>query len=349
MNPFMSCGARLPVYALFAAAFFPAHGQDLVFGLYLVGIAVAVITGLIMKRTLLGGESTGFMMELPPYHLPTAKGIGLRTWDRVKLFIREAGRVIVIMVVILNALNSVGTDGSFGNEDTEHSVLSASAKLVTPVFSPMGIHEDNWPATVGIFTGVMAKEAVVGSLNSIYSSLAEENSGQAPADAAFDLWEALRAAGATVPANLAAVMDRVLDPLGLDVGDLSDTRAAAVQQGVSAGLFGAMASRFDGQVGAFAYLLFILLYFPCVATIGAIVREAGGAWAAFVATWTTGIAYTTATLFYQITTYDRHPSTSIAWIVGLSLVLATAIVGLRIWAGRGRLRSAHLTTAEAEL
>ena len=117
MNPFMSCGARLPVYALFAAAFFPANGQNLVFGLYLIGIMVAILTGLIMKRTLLPGESAGFMMELPPYHMPTVKGIFLRTWDRVKLFIKEAGKIIIIMVLALNVLNSIGTDGSFGNED----------------------------------------------------------------------------------------------------------------------------------------------------------------------------------------------------------------------------------------
>jgi ferrous iron transport protein B len=99
MNPFMSCGARLPVYVLFAAAFFPHSGQNVVFALYLTGIAVALLTGLVMKRTLLAGDSTGFVMELPPYHLPTLRGVLLRTWDRVKLFLREAGRVIVVMVL----------------------------------------------------------------------------------------------------------------------------------------------------------------------------------------------------------------------------------------------------------
>ena len=343
MNPFMSCGARLPVYALFAAAFFPRHGQDLVFGLYLIGIAVAILTGLIMKRTLLSGESTGFMMELPPYHLPTAKGIALRTWDRVKLFIREAGRVIVLMVLVLNVLNSVGIDGSFGNEDSERSLLSALGKAVTPVFSPMGIHEENWPATVGIFTGVLAKEAVVGTLNAIYTSLAAP-SGTEPE--VFHLWPALQAAAATVPANLAEVRDRLLDPLGLQVGDLSDAKSVAATQGVDVGLFGAMASRFDGQVGAFAYLLFVLLYFPCAATIGVIVREAGAPWAAFVALWTTGVAYTTATLFYQIATFDRSPLVASVWVAALGTLLAGAILSLRLWAERGRISA--LQTVEVK-
>jgi len=97
-------------------------------------------------------------------------------------------------------------------------------------------------------------------------------------------------AAATVPANLAAVSSRLLDPLGLDIGSDSDSKAASAVKQVNAGLFGAMASRFDGQIGAFAYLLFVLLYFPCAATIGAIVREAGAPWAAFVAAWTTGVA-----------------------------------------------------------
>jgi len=335
MNPFMSCGARLPVYALFAAAFFPNNGQNLVFGLYLIGILAAIGTGLIMKRTLLPGQSTGFMMELPPYHLPSMKGVLLRTWDRVKLFLKDAGKVIVVMVVILNVLNSIGRDGSFGNEDTDQSILSAVAQTVTPVFGPMGISEDNWPATVGIFTGVMAKEVVVGALDALYSSLGDDATASPDeSPAAFDLWNALQAAAATIPANLAAVGEALLDPLGLDMDYARSTEAAAEALAVDTGVFGAMHQRFDGKIGAFAYLLFILMYFPCAATIGAIVREAGTAWAIFVASWTTGVAYTTATLFYQIATFGRHPASSTGWIVGLSLVAVVAIVGLRKWAGR---------------
>ncbi|MBL3590375.1 MAG: Fe(2+) transporter permease subunit FeoB [gamma proteobacterium endosymbiont of Lamellibrachia anaximandri] len=333
MNPFMSCGARLPVYALFAAAFFPTNGQNLVFGLYMIGITVAILTGMIMKRTLLSGESTGFMMELPPYHMPTAKGVALRTWDRVRLFIKEAGRVIILMVLAINVLNSIGTDGSFGNEDSEKSVLSAASKTLTPLFAPLGIKEDNWPATVGIFTGVLAKEAVVGTLNSIYTGLAAAESGVTE-DAPFDFWQALIEAAATVPENLVGVKDLVGDPLALNVGDVSSAEAAAEAQAVDVGIFGAMAARFDGQAGAFAYLLFILLYFPCVATIGAIKREAGGAWAAFVAAWTTGVAFMASSIFYQAATYSRHPESAMAWIVGLLTLLVMVVIGLRFWSQR---------------
>ncbi|MCW8890727.1 MAG: Fe(2+) transporter permease subunit FeoB, partial [Sedimenticola sp.] len=334
MNPFMSCGARLPVYALFAAAFFPSNGQNLVFLLYLVGILVAVLTGMIMRRTLLSGESTGFMMELPPYHLPTLKGVMLRTWDRVKLFIRDAGKVIVLMVLALNILNAIDTEGNFGNEDSNQSILSAMGKSLTPAFTPMGIQEENWPATVGIFTGILAKEAVVGTLDSIYTQLAIQDAGITEDESTFNLWDRLAEAAATVPANLAAVRDNILDPLGLDLGDISSLETAAESQEVSTDVFGAMAARFDGQAGAFAYLLFILLYFPCVATIGAIVREAGGAWAGFVALWTTGVAYTASTLYYQMATFSQHSSSSLAWIIGLLMGMVAVFMLLRKWGSR---------------
>ena len=345
MNPFMSCGARLPVYALFAAAFFPNSGQNIVFALYLTGIAVAILTGLLMKRTLLPGKSSGFMMELPPYHLPTLKGISLRAWDRVRLFVKEAGQVIILMVLALNLLNSIGTDGSFGNEDSEKSVLSAASRVMTPAFAPMGIQEDNWPAVVGVFSGILAKEVVVGTLDNLYSSLAADAaSGEA---LEFDFWQQVKQAAATVPENLSAISDALLDPIGLDIGDVSDVAAAADQQDVNQGVFGAMHSRFDGRAGAFAYLLFVLLYFPCVATIGAIKREAGRPWAIFVATWTTTVAYITAVSFYQIATYAEHPTESVAWLLGLWGSFALLIFLLRRWGQRERGRSAQPLRAQA--
>ncbi len=344
MNPFMSCGARLPVYALFAAAFFPTSGQNVVFALYLTGIAVAILTGLLMKRTLLPGSSSGFMMELPPYHLPTIKGILLRAWDRVRLFLKEAGQVIILMVLALNLLNSIGTDGSFGNQDSEKSVLSAASRAVIPVFAPLGIREDNWPAVVGIFSGILAKEVVVGTLDNLYSGLAADTEVEQAADP--NVWEQLAAAAASVPANLTAVTEKLADPLGLEIGDVSDTRAAAAEQGVNEGVFGAMVSRFDGQAGAFAYLLFVLLYFPCVATIGAIRREAGRPWAAFVATWTTLVAYITASSFYQVATYGVHPASSATWLMILWGAFALLIITLRRWAQHSREPATPVTQVE---
>ncbi|MEW8242000.1 MAG: Fe(2+) transporter permease subunit FeoB [Candidatus Thiodiazotropha sp.] len=336
MNPFMSCGARLPVYVLFAAAFFPANGQNLVFTLYLIGITVAIFTGLIMKKTLLSGESSGFMMELPHYHMPTLRGVMLRTWDRVKLFIKEAGKVIVLMVLVINTLNSIGTDGSFGNEDTEHSVLSSISKAITPLLAPMGIDEDNWPATVGVFTGILAKETVVGTLDALYTHLANEEAGISAGDQPFDFWPSISAALATLPENLLGVKDLLTDPLAMDVGDISSAAAAAEAQEVNVGVFGAMAARFDGRAGAFAYLLFILLYSPCVATIGAIRREAGPRWAGFVVAWSTGIAFIAASLFYQSATYADHPQSALGWIISLTLLLLAIVGALRYWSQRSQ-------------
>lgn len=339
MNPFMSCGARLPVYALFAAAFFPVGGQNLVFGLYLLGIIVAVLTGLIMRHTLFKGESAPFIMELPTYHMPTLNGVFIRTWDRLKSFLFNAGKVIVPMVLVLNFLNAWGTDGSFGQENSDKSVLSEIGRSLTPAFKPMGIDNDNWPATVGIFTGILAKEAVVGTLDALYSQLGASEQG-ATDKAEFDLKESLVSACLTVPENLKAVADNLLDPLGLNIGKVSDIDSAASEQKVNTGTYAAMQNSFDGQSGAFAYLLFILLYAPCVAATAAIYRETSLGWTVFVVLWTTGMAYMTATVFYQAMTYSRHPEYSLAWMAGLILTFGSVLFGLWLF---GRNSGARIT------
>lgn len=337
MAPFMSCGARLPVYVLFAAAFFPQGAQNVVFGLYLIGIAVAVLTGLVLKNSILKGEATPFIMELPPYHLPTLKGILIHTWDRLKSFIVRAGRIIVPMVLVLNFLNAVGTDGSFGNEDSDKSMLAEVGRTIAPAFSPMGLTEENWPAAVGIFTGVLAKEAVVGTLDAAYTALAASDAaaaGEAPAEEeAFSLAAALTGALETIPANLSDALGTWTDPLGLSVGDVSDQAAVAEEQEVSTGTFGAMASRFDGAAGAFAYLLFILLYFPCTAAIAAVYQESGVRWTAFVALWTTGTGYGLATVYYQAANFGRDPGLASFWI---GLVAAGFVAAFLILRRMGR-------------
>lgn len=328
MNPFMSCGARLPVYALFAAAFFPTGGQNLVFSLYLTGIGFAVLTGLVLKHTLLKGDISPFIMELPPYHMPTVRGVLIRAWDRLKAFIFRAGKVIIPVVVVLSFLNSMGIDGTFGNDDTDNAVLSYIGKSITPVFTPMGIQEDNWPATVGIFTGIFAKEAVVGTLNSMYTQL-EVTTVEEGEEDTFDFWSGIKESFVSIPENLAGVAGTMMDPLGLSVGDVNDMDVAAEEQGVSEGIFGTMASLFDGKVGAFAYLLFILLYFPCVAAIAAVYRETTLKWTLFVGGWTTGLAYMASTLFYQIGTIGHHPASSLAWTVLLLVIFGATFFIMR--------------------
>jgi ferrous iron transport protein B len=348
MAPFMSCGARLPVYALFAAAFFPIGGQNIVFGLYLIGIAVAVLTGLIMKKTLLPGESSPFVMELPPYHLPTVKGVLMRTWDRTKSFVFRAGKIIVPMVLVLNFLNALGTDGSYGNEDSNNSVLSEVGRTIAPAFSPMGLDEENWPAAVGIFTGILAKEAVVGTLDAMYTALAQADAGiEEEASEPFSLQAGIAEAFATIPEGLAGAMGTWGDPLGVDIGDVSDAGAAAEAQEVATDTFGAMAARFDGAAGAFAYLLFILLYFPCTAALAAVYRETNCGWTTFVAGWTTGIGYVAGTVFYQAATFGRDPVAAGSWIAGMLALFIATVIGLRLWGLREKRRIYSLTPERA--
>ena len=329
MAPFMSCGARLPVYVLFAAAFFPRNGQNIVFSLYLIGIIAAVFTGLVLKNSLLKGEATPFIMELPPYHLPTPKGILIHTWNRLKGFIVRAGRVIVPMVLVLSVLNAIGTDGSYGNENSDKSMLAAVGRSITPALSPMGLQPDNWPASVGIFTGVLAKEAVIGTLNAAYSALAASDSGAAAADEEFHFGSAVADAFATIPANLGEALGAWADPLGLGAAN-SGEAAVAEENHLGTGTFGAMQSRFDGTIGAFAYLLFILLYFPCTATVAVVYQEAGARWSAFVVLWTTGLAYCAATFYYQAATFARHPTQSAVWMALVGAVMVAAFFGLRL-------------------
>jgi ferrous iron transport protein B len=147
----------------------------------------------------------------------------------------------------------------------------------------------------------------------------------------FDLSQALLDACATIPENLLAVADNVLDPLGLDIGGMSTLDEAAENQEVTTDTFKAMRSSFDGQAAAFAYLLFILLYAPCVAATAAVYRETNTQWAVFVVFWTTGLAYMTATIYYQLATYSQHPSYSLQWILGLIFALTCVIAGLWLY------------------
>ena len=347
MNPFMSCGARLPVYALFAAAFFPTGGQNLVFLLYLIGIGFAVITGLILKNTLLKGEVTPFVMELPPYHLPTMKSVLLRTWDRLTTFMFKAGQVLIPVIMVLSFLNSVGIDGSFGNEDSKNSVLASMSKSITPILKPLGVREENWPATVGIFTGIFAKEAVVGTLDSLYGQLDAAAQGEAEVGEEFNLLGALGEAFATIPANLSEVAGTMTDPLGLSVGEVATIEGAAEAQEVSATTFGSMVTLFSSKVAAFSYLLFVLLYFPCSAAIAAVYRETNLKWTLFTGGWTTLMAYMASTTFYQLATFTQHPTFSFAWICAEGILFTGIILIMRRLGQKKEASGAILAGAEA--
>ena len=309
MSPFMSCGARLPVYALFAAAFFPESGQNIVFLLYLIGIAAAIFTGFLLKKTVLSGKSTMSFMELPLYEMPKPAELVKRVSRRTKSFITGAGKTIVVVVCVLNFFNSLGTDGSFGHHDKDTSVLSKSAQVVTPLLAPMGIKEENWQAGVGIITGIFAKEALVATFNSLYSP-AESEDEDLPAFS-----ETWNSALGSIGENLLGIAPE--DPLGVDVGDVSDLNIAAEEQEVEVTTYLVMQQAFDGKIGAFAYLLFILLYTPCAAAMGAINNEVGNRWSLFAALWSFSFAYMVATFTYQITMLTTQPVMAVTCVLGV--------------------------------
>ncbi len=324
MVPFMSCGAKLPVYVVFGAAFFSANPGRMVFWIYVCGIALAVLTGMLLKRTLFQGEPSHFIMELPPYHLPRLKHILLHTWDRLKVFLFRAGQVIVPMVLLLGFLNSVGRDGSFGNEDRETSLLCTVGTALTPVFEPMGVERDNWPAAVSIFTGLFAKEAVIGTLTSLYGQMDAEGgpAGEAGDEPPYNLWRGLAQAFATIPENLAGVAGGLLDPLGL--GTVSgDERAVAESLDADVSVFSNMRARFPrGPNQAFAYLLFILLYVPCIAALGAAFRELGRFYGCLLVGYLTVLGWSVATLYYQLTLGHQT-----VWILTATGLLAALFGG----------------------
>jgi len=321
MAPFMSCGARLPVYALFAAAFFPENGQNLVFLLYLIGIAAAIFTGFLLKKTTLPGSSSLNIMELPLYEVPKLSYIGLRVWQRTKGFVLGAGKTIVIVVCLLNFLNSIDLNGEFGNKDSENSILSQSAKVVMPLLAPMGVKEENWQAGVGIITGIFAKEVLVATFNSLYSPQVNDQGAEPSLSNSWD--EAV----ASIKENLLGI--KAEDPLSIDVGDLSDLAVVAQEQGVKITTYQIMQTAFAGQLGAFSYLLFILLYTPCIAAMGAIKNEVGTKWAVFAATWSFTLAYLAATLCYQIGNFFNNPLYASICIITVFITFASIYFWLK--------------------
>ncbi len=324
MAPFMSCGARLTVYALFAAAFFPDNGQNIVFLLYLLGIGMAVMTGWVFRKQIFAAELTPSFQEMPAYHLPVARNILLTTWFRLRAFVFRAGKTIVLVVIALSFLNSISTDGSFGHADTEKSVLSVVGKAITPVFVPIGLTADNWPATVGLFTGLFAKEAVVGTLDALYSGADEVDTEDAP-----DLILAAQTAFSSIVSNAGDMIAGLGDPLGLDIGDLRDQAEVAEVQGVNTSTLTNMASLFGSKLAAFSYLVFILLYAPCVAVLGAIAKEAGWRWMALVFCWSTGLAYVTASCIYQLGSLKQHPVFSGVWLLSSAVIMIAAVGALK--------------------
>ena len=237
--PFMSCSAKLPVYGLLSAAFFGPWAGLVVFGLYIIGMIVGIASGLFFKKTLFAGEPAPFVLELPPYRLPSIGNMLTHVWQKVKGFLVKAGTLILLMSMVLWLLQSF--DFSLHMvEDASHSMLGTLGGVIAPVFAPCGF--GHWQAAVALLTGLIAKEMVVSSLSMFYGF-------------------SLTAAGGEV---------------------------AAAMTGFT-------------PLSAFAMLVFILLYVPCVAAVSTLFKEMGSRkWAWFSIAWQIGCAYVMSLLVYQI-------------------------------------------------
>ncbi|MDM8533367.1 ferrous iron transport protein B [Clostridiaceae bacterium HSG29] len=217
INPFMSCGARLPVYVLLSTAFFPGNEALVTFSLYILGFVMAIIMAFIFKKTLFKSEPSPFLMELPTYRMPSIKNVLLKLWLRVKDYITKAGTVIFVASVVVwfilgyNITGAVGINESFG---------AAIGKMISPIFKPLGF--GNWQASLSLIAGLLAKEVVVSNMAIIYG--------------------------------------------------LGDAVAEAALEGNASGFLPTLSAAFS-QVSAYAFMVFILLYTPCVAVIGTIKRE----------------------------------------------------------------------------
>jgi ferrous iron transport protein B len=280
MSPFMSCGARLAIFTIFAAAFFPTNGHNIVFLLYVIGIGMAILTGILLKKTLLMGETTPFLLDMPDHQWPHWQSLLHHTWHRLRKFLLGAGKLILPVCIIVGTLQCMNVEGKWTQNATqETSLLSVVGKKMVPLFTPMGIDEENWPAVVGLLTGILAKEVVIGTLNTLYES------------------------------------------------PMQDTVANEDEP-----IYGEMIKRFGGQTKAFAYLLFVLLYSPCISATAAMAREVQRGWTLFSLCWTTGSAYTIAVIYYQYATFALHPWRSGAWMAGLFLLGLGGLGVLRYYA-----------------
>ena len=243
LTPFMSCSAKLPIYAVFSAAFFPGCAALVMIGLYVFGILTAILCGWIFKHTLFKGKPVPFVMELPNYRFPSAKSVLRLIYDKAKDFIVRAFTVIFVATLIIWFLQTFDTRLNVVASSAE-SMLSDVGRLLAPVFAPLGFSD--WRISTSLITGFTAKEAVVSTL---------------------------------------AV--------------LTGTSIATLPQ--------ALSSLFPSTLSAAAFLVFTLLYTPCVAAIGAVKREMGSSWHALaVAAFQTGMAWIMAFLLFQAGSFLIH-------------------------------------------
>ena len=305
---FMSCGARLPVYVLFGAAFFGAAGGTLVFAMYLLGILIALLTGFAFKQIVYKNKPPQpFVMELPAYRLPNFKVVLRQTWDRVTSFLQNAGTVILVAsmaIWLLMAIPARPGVGSFNAVRAEDSLYGVTARLIAPVFAPAGFGD--WQSASALITGFVAKEVVITTMNQVY--IEEDTSAAAAAEAAeplpsltddlaytaTSLWEATL----LTTQEILNIAPRTLNLIpGLNVPEFAFLPSGEEESFTR--LETVLRSNFS-PLAAVAFNVFILLYVPCMAATGAMKHEFGPRWMSYQIAYTFTIAWVAATLVYQL-------------------------------------------------
>ena len=283
--PMMSCGARLPVYAIFAAAFFPDNPGRFIFGLYLTGIALAILSGVILKRTLFKDKPPApFVLELPPYRLPTLKGVLIHMWERTSVFLRKAATIILAVSITLWFLMNI----PWGVENTRDSLFGQASAAVAPLLAPAGFGD--WEAAGSLVTGFVAKEVVVGTMSQIYVGGAEEEEAAEPTTFFQDV-------GEIVVGFVDATVDTIKGTISLIPGvDLMGEEEAEEED---TELITALQAAFT-PLSAVGFNVFVLLYVPCMVAVAAQRQEYGTKWMLFSAVYLTGLGWVAAVLIYQV-------------------------------------------------
>ena len=294
MSPFMSCGARLPVYGLFTAAFFGAKAGLVVVSIYIFGIVVAILVGLGLKNIKgFKSENKALLIELPPYRIPSLKVILNSTWLRVFDYIKRAGTVILGIMMILWALTYFPNNG-----DSNSSYIAKFGHTFAPIMKPTGFG-DRWETVAAIPPSIAAKEVVVGFLAQALPLADEEVVEEEVEETTFgeDLMEQVKGFGV-------AVKDSVVGMLSLDVEGLFTTPDAEEIEEEGRGIVQATANLWPNDelapLRAYSFMVFILLVVPCVATLGAIKHEFGWRYLGFVVSIMLVVPYVASTLVFQI-------------------------------------------------
>jgi ferrous iron transport protein B len=281
--PLMSCSARLPVYVVFGLAFFGARAGTVIWGMYALGIIVAMLAGMVFTRTILKPDaSSAFVLELPPYRTPALKSVLIHMWENTREFVRKAGTVILFASLVMWVLLNL----PWGVENKRDSYFGKVSGAISPVFAPLGFGD--WQTSGALVTGFMAKEIVVSTLSQIYINTDESAEVREPTTFVEDL-TGIGIGFVDAAVNSGKILFSIIPGINL-VDEDAETQDTVLSR--------ALREHFT-PLSAAALLVFVLLYVPCVATLGAIKHEFGASWAVTSAVYQTVVAWVVAVLVYQ--------------------------------------------------